>query len=509
MSASLIFIVTLISRLSGFFREVVMADFFGTSTATDAWLMASALPNLLFSTINGAITVTVVPLMTQADAEYSPRSVARFLNEVFTALFLISAGLIALGEVFAPLIMHLMAPGFHGGELRLTIDMTRIMIPTIFFWGIAGLVVGILQEREEYVTPAISPMMVNIVRILTIVILGHFWGIRGVAAGFTLAVISQLLVTVPSLHKMGIHLHFRWHFSHPLLKKMINMAGPFFLTSSVGSVGVIVDRILASSLVAGSIAALNYSYVLVQMPIGLVISSLSTPIYTRLAQHHSHREDDTFRQLAMRGFRLVLLIIVPMTIWYIALRIPLLQLLYQRGAFNARSTALTSGTLLYFALGLPGFSLSFYLQRLFFATQDTKSPSRFSIATILINIIGDIILVHFMKADGLALATSFATWVNAALLTWKALQPRYNQNLQFRRTLTALGLAGGLMLVTTLGVSHLLHLNHLHSFIGLIAGLASTVILSGLVFIGVLTWLRFPDLREMEQKLVRRLLAAH
>lgn len=506
LSASLIFIATLVSRVSGFAREIVMAAFFGTQMFTDAWLMASALPNLLFSTINGAISVTVVPLMTQADADYSPRSIARFLNEVFTALFVLSLILVGLGELFAPFIVHVMAPGFHNHprEIRLTIAMTRIMIPTIFFWGVSGLIVGVLQAREEYFAPALSPVAINIVRVVTIVVLGHMlFGIEGVALGFTIAVISQLFVIVPRLRAMGIHLHFRWQFNHPLLKRMAVIAGPFFLTSSVGSVGVIVDRILASDLVVGSIAALNYAFVLVQIPVGLVISSLAMPIYTRLAQHNSYREMDTFRELAMQGFRLVLMVIVPITIWFITLRIPILRLLYQHGAFNGRSTDLTAGTLLYFSVGLPGFGLSFYLQRLFFATQDTKSPARFSIITIVANIIGDLILVHYMQADGLALATGLASWLNAAMLTQKALQPQYNANLRMRRTLVSLLVAGAGLFGATWFLNRLLGLATMSGDFQLTLALALTAIVTGVVYLVLLQLMRFPDLPLLLSRITR------
>nr|WP_207711684.1 murein biosynthesis integral membrane protein MurJ [Sulfobacillus harzensis] len=507
-SASLIFIATLISRVSGFAREIVMAIFFATSSSTDAWLMASALPNLLFSTVNGAISVTLVPILTDGDASYSPRSVTRFLNEVFTLVVLVTLGLVAVGEVFAPAIVHLMAPGFvgHPGELTKTIDMTRIMLPTILFWGIAGLVVGALQERDEYFAPAMSPVAVNVVRIFTIILIGHYLmhnNIIGVAIGFTIAVAAQLVVTVPVLRRMGIHLRFRWHFSHPLLKRMIRMAGPFFLTSSVGSIGVIVDRILASELVVGSIAALNYAYVLVQIPVGLLVSSLAQPIYTRLSRYHSFHEDQTFRQLAMQGFRLVLAVIVPITIWFLVLNVPILRLLYQHGRFQGRSTDLTSGALFYFALGLPGFSLYFYLQRLFFATKDTRSPSRFSIITIIVNIIGDLILVRVMKVDGLALATGLAAWVNAILLAWKALKPRYNSNLHMGRTLLTLALAGLGMLGVSLASFHLLHLATMTGILPLFLALALTGIVSGAVYILLLLVFHYPDMGYIISRLTR------
>ena len=481
-----------------------MAQFFGTSLLTDAWLMASALPNLMFNSVNGAINVTVVPLMTDADADYSQRSLERFLNEAFTAVSVLAAGLIVIGEVFTPFLIHIMAPGFgrDPAEVRLTVAMTRIMVPTIIVWGISGLMMGILQAREEFLSPALTPLVMNVVRVATIVVLGHMlYGIRGVAMGFTLAVATQLAILIPRLRAMGIHLHFRWHFSHPLVRRMAVIAGPFFLTSSVGTVGILVDRILASNLVVGSIAALNYSYVLVQIPIGLIISSLAMPIYTRLSQHRSSHDMDTFRQLAMQGFRLVLALMVPITVWFIMLRIPILRLIYQHGAFNGRSTDLTAGTLLFFAIGLPGFSVTYYLQRLFFATQDTKSPARFSILTIAINIIGDLILVHYMQADGLALATGGASWVNAALLASKALRPGYTANLQFRRTLLALGGAGLGMVGATALLYHLMHMASLSGLVPLLLALAAAAAATSLVFIALLWLLGFPDLPYLLSRL--------
>jgi putative peptidoglycan lipid II flippase len=242
----------------------------------------------------------------------------------------------------------------------------------------------------------------------------------------------------------------------------------------------------------------------VQIPIGLVISSLAMPIYTRLSHHSSTKDMETFRDLSMQGFRLVLAVLVPITIWFITLRVPILRLLYQHGAFNARSTRLTSGTLLYFAVGLPGFGVSFYLQRLFFATQDTRSPARFSIITILVNIVGDIVLVHFMQADGLALATGGASWVNAALLSAKALKPRYNARLGMRRTLLTLLASGLAMLITTEVTYRLLHLATLHALIPLFFALILTAILTGGVFLLFLYWLRFPDLFQLIHRRTRR-----
>lgn len=507
MSAGIIFLATLMSRITGFGREIAMAAVFATSYQTDAWLIASVIPNLLFSTINGAVATTLVPIVTEGEHRLSHRSVDHFLQELFTVTVLLSIVLVGLGEIAAPLIIRLIAPGFdtHHREYHLALVMTRWMIPTILFWGLAGISIGVLQSRERYAAAAVSPVVINVVRIAAILILGRLFGIVGVAVGFSLAVFSQLLLLLPAASKTGYHLHFRWRFGHPLLRRTVRLALPFFLSSSVGTIGQIVDRILASYLVEGSLAALNYSFVLVQIPIGLLVSSLTTPVYTRLAQHASERESEPFTELAMRGLRLVLLIIVPMTAWFVLLRIPILRLIYEHGAFTNRSLALTQNTLLFFAVGLPGFAIAFYMQRLFFATQDTRSPARFSVITILINIAGDLILVHPLKAGGLALATGGAQWVNAFLLTRHAMGPHQRRLVHFGRTLTQLSLAGLILAAITFGLLRYLGMTAWHNGFALATGLVLTVALSGLAYVTFLAACHFPEIQAVHRRMGRAL----
>lgn len=291
----------------------------------------------------------------------------------------------------------------------------------------------------------------------------------------------------------GYRLRFRWHFHHPLLRQMVRISLPFFVSTSVGTLGIVVDRILASYLETGSIAALNYSFVLTQVPIGLIISSLATPVYTRLSQHHSREDTETFQALAMKGFRLVLMVIVPTTVWFLILRIPILHLVYQHGAFSSRSTALTQGTTLYFAVGLPGFAISFYLQRLFFSAQDTITPARYSVITILINIAADLLLVGPMQVNGLALATGAASWVNAALLTAKTLG---RPNAAFQNALAAVALGGVLMGATAYGILKGFRLDAMHNVVILAVALIVTAGLTLVPYLLCLGALHFPEVDD-------------
>ncbi len=227
-SSAILFGATLLSRISGFLRSMVLAYAFGTSAGTDAWIMASALPNLLFGAVNTSITMTTVPVMTDADAIFSPSSVADLLDQVWSGLLLLSLVLVVGGELTAPWLMALLAPGFHGHQLQRTVLMTRIMIPTMVFWGTAGLMVGVLQARDVYAGPALSPLVVNLVQIAGILLLRHWFHIEGVAIGFTVAVACQVVWLRPLLARQNIRLKWQWPWNHPLARRLISLMWPFF-----------------------------------------------------------------------------------------------------------------------------------------------------------------------------------------------------------------------------------------------------------------------------------------
>ncbi len=508
-SAALVFLLNLVSKLGGFIRQFAMALIFGTSAANDAWLIASALPNLLFGAIGGAITSTMVPLLAEARTRADDAWRQAFISQAFWAVLIFGLFVSAVAEALAPILAHLLAPGFHGRELTLTTSMARIVLPTLMLQITGGVLSGILQESDKYAGPASVPAMTNLIRIVGIVVLSRVVAsfgappIIGVAIGFTLAVASQFLILAPSIRRAHVHIGSPGRFDHPLLGKMGRMALPYIINFSASSVEVVIDRILSSWLVVGSIAAINYSYTLVQVPLTMFLNPLITPLLTRLSQFHSRGENAQFRRLSHDALGVVWLLLFPITVWFIMLRVPILNVIFQHGAFNARSTALTARTLLAFGLGLPGFGMTMYFRNLFFAQRDTRDPAIYGVIAIAFNVIGDFTLVHPLQAEGLSLSTSIANWINASLLASLLLRRGLLEGRPLARLAAPLVAALAVMIAALWGLMALMPLHPGHRW--LTAGdTLIWIIVSGSLYLGVLKLMHFGGLDLVLRRIKRR-----
>lgn len=401
---------TAVSRVLGYGREFLMAQFFGTSMATDAWLMASVLPNLLFGALNGAVANLVVPLYVESRKSAQPGYSKAFLQEVFTLITVLATAIGLGGFMEAPRLIHALAPGFSGPEYALTVSMTRIMMPTVIFWLWAGLFSALLQALDFYAPPAWAPVVMNIVRITAIVTLSSIMGIRGVAWGFTAGVVSQVLILLVSLYRYRVPLQFRWSLNHPLTRRLMRLAVPVIVTSLTGAIGLIVDRIFASGLATGTIAALNYSMLLVQLPLGLIVQPLVTPVFTRLSHLHSDGHvQDWQRLLRKSGLGIGLIAVSTAGVMFL-FRNLIIHILYQHGAFNQHSTTLTVGILPFFEVGLFPMALSQLLTKSVLSLQQTKFLPLLTLVSTSINVTADILLIHALQGRGLALGTSLAAY---------------------------------------------------------------------------------------------------
>jgi putative peptidoglycan lipid II flippase len=455
-SVLFIFVLTFLSRVAGFGRTVLLAALFGTSRATDAFVMASSLPNLLFGAISQSVGISTVPLLIEARTQHGQAGQQDFINQVSTLVLGCAMLVVMAGEWMSPTIVHWMAPGFHGTEQRLTVLMTRVMIPSIIFWGASGLLTGVLQAQENFAGLSWSPLLVNIVQIGVMLSLYRHLHIMAAAWASTLAVASQLLILMPLLRQRGFKLGFSLNLRHARLHSLAKMILPYFLASSAANIEVMTDRVLASSLPAGSISAMNFALTVSQVPLGLIIAPVAAPIFSRLAQHHAEHRRTEFSQLALYGIRWLTLLVLPATAVLVILHAPLLRAIYEHGRFGHRSFTLTAHIFLCAISALPAQALTAYLQQVSYAAQNSKRPARSSLIAITVNIVGNIVLVRWAGVYGLVLATSLASWVNLALLlipsyarsAWRAQRPFLAS--------VALALATmSLVLISLAGLTHL------------------------------------------------------
>lgn len=418
VSTIVIAAATLITKVISLLREWLMAAYFGTTLREDAWLMASVIPNRLFAAIDSGLSNVLVPTLAGAEAEYSAGEITQFLGESFSLVTLAALLLVVLGYAFTVPLIHLIAPSFSGLKFRLTVSMARILLPTILFWSWNGYFVGILRSHEAFAASSTASIITSILRVASIPVLvvAFALGVRGVAYGFTFAVFCQTVYLVAAVRRLGVAVGWRPGISHPLTRRLISLAPPFLMSSSVTTTGVLVDRILASSLVTGSIAALNYSQVLSQLPSAVLLQSLAQPIFTRLSSHWNSVQRADYEDLLARGFILVAAVVIPVALTFLLLPGPILAAIYEHGRYSAHSRALTLKPLWGWALGIPAAGYGTYLSRALFAQRKNRAITWISLCTIGFNITADLLLIHPLKAFGLALATSLAWWLRASLL---------------------------------------------------------------------------------------------
>ena len=412
---------TMLSRIFGFIRDVVVAAFYGAAAATDAFFVAFRIPNLLRRLLGeGSLTVAFVPVFTEYLTKKSREEALELANAVFTMLSIILVIVSLLGVLFSPLIVLAMAPGFANMpyQFELAVFLTRLMFPYIFFISLVALCMGILNSLRHFAAPALSPVVLNLCMIVATLLLYSFFDepIVALAVGVLAGGVLQLAMQWPFLVKMGVRLKPNFNFRHPGLRQIGRLLVPTLIGSAVYQINIFVGTILASLLPKGSVSYLYYADRIVELPLGvfaIAIGTATLPSLSTLAARGSY--EDLKKTLAF-SMRLILFVAVPATVALIMLRVPIISVLFQRGAFGATEALLTAQALLFYAVGLWAFSVIRVLDAAFFALQDRKSPLKAAFVALLVNIVLSIALMFPLKHGGLALATSIASAVNVLML---------------------------------------------------------------------------------------------
>jgi len=430
-AASVVGLATMLSRVFGFLRDVVVAAFFGTSAAADAFFVAFRIPNLLRRLLGeGSLTVAFVPVFTQYLTQKSKAEAAELANVVFTILSIILVFVSLIGIIFSPWIVLAMAPGFADtpDQFALAVYLNRIMFPYIFFISLVALCMGILNSLRHFAAPALSPVTLNISMIAATFLLYPYFAepIFALAIGVMLGGVIQLAMQWPFLVKMGIRLKPNFNFRHPGLRQIGLLLIPTLIGSGIYQINILVGTILASLLPKGSVSYLYYADRIVELPLGIFAIAIGTAALPSLSEQVARGSFDEMKKTISFSLRLILFVSIPATIALIILREPIVSVLFQRGAFQASATIATAQALFFYAIGLWAFSVIRVIDAAFFALQDRKSPLRAGFIALIINVVMGIILMIPLKHGGLALATSIATSVNVLILSiilWKKIGP--------------------------------------------------------------------------------------
>jgi putative peptidoglycan lipid II flippase len=421
-AAGVVGFYTMLSRIFGFLRDMVVAAFFGAGLATDAFFVAFRIPNLLRRLLGeGSLTVSFVPVFTEYLNKKTKAEALELAQIAFTILSIILVVVSILGVVLSPFIVAVMAPGFMRvpEQYELTVFLNRMMFPYIFFISLVALCMGILNALRHFAAPALSPVILNIAMIVAALTLRDFFAepIVALAVGVMIGGILQLAMQWPVLVRMGVRLKFVFNLTHPGIRKIGLLMMPAVFGAAIYQINIFIGTLLASFLPRGSVSYLYYADRIVELPLGVFAIAVGTATLPSFSDQVSRGNFEEFKKTLAFSMRLILFITIPAMIALIALREPIISVLFQRGHFDATSTALTAQALFYYAVGLWAFSVIRVIISAFFALQDTKTPMKAAIVALVVNVVFSLLLMFPLKHGGLALATSIASAVNVILLT--------------------------------------------------------------------------------------------
>ncbi len=420
---------TFISRILGYIKDMILAGYFGASAKSDVFFVAFRIPNLLRELFaEGSMSSAVIPVLAETQTREGREAANRLVRAVLLVLLLAVGTICILGIICAPVIVTLIAPGFLDEPAKFSdaVLLTRIMFPFLLFISLASLVMGALNTRGVFFIPALAPALLNIVTIVCIVALAAQFAnpIVAVAIGIVLGGLVQFLFQVPAFWRRGFvfrgagaeRLTFRQALSHPGLKRIGTLVVPVTFGMAVAQINIFVSTILASYLVEGSITYLYYSMRLVQFPIGIFGVAMGMAILPALSEHAAKKEFGMLKEDFSFALRLLFFITVPAMVGLIALQMPIVNTLFQRGEFTHAAAVATSQALMYYAIGIWAIVGVRTITSTFYALQDTKTPVKIAACGVLINIVSSIALMGSMQHNGLALANSIAAAVNFLLL---------------------------------------------------------------------------------------------
>ncbi len=420
-SASLMSIATFISRILGFIRDMVIARYFGASLFSDAFFAAFKIPNLfreLFA--EGAMSAAFIPVLTEYDEKHGGNEAEKLVQVVFTFVVLFVGGFCVLGIFFAPAIVSIIVPGFidEPAKFDLTVKLTRIMFPFLFLVSLAAVTMGSLNTRRVFFVPALSSAWFNATVIITIILMYSRLAepVVSAAIGVTAGGAVQLMFQVPSFYRSGFRFGFLFEFAHQGLKRIGKLIVPASLSMGVAQLNALINYIFASLLAAGSITYLYLGFRLIHFPIGIFAVALSTAILPSLSLHATRGDMASLRKDYAFSLRLLFFIAIPSMAGLIALREPIVNLLFQRGEFDQVAMLNTSDALLYYSLGIWAISGSKVTNSAFYSLHDTKTPFKIFIVAVCVNVVCSYTLMQMIEHRGIALANSLSSFVNFTLL---------------------------------------------------------------------------------------------
>ncbi|OGU14638.1 MAG: murein biosynthesis integral membrane protein MurJ [Geobacteraceae bacterium GWC2_53_11] len=414
---------TMLSRVMGMVRDMVVSRLFGAGLATDAFFAAFQIPNMLRRFFaEGALTSAFVPTFSATLTQEGEEKARELANICFTLLTIVMAGITLAGILFSPVIVGLMFPGFKAepGKFELTILLNRLMFPYIFFISLVALCMGILNTLRHFFTPAISTVFLNISMIVAALCLRGFFEvpITALAVGVLIGGCIQLVMQLPVLWNKGFSIRPNFSFNTPEVRRIALLMLPSVFGVGVYYLNIAVSAILASLLPQGSVSYLYYAQRLFEFPQGIFTVSVAQAVLPSMSRQAAEGDMSGMKETLSFGVRLTLFITIPAMAGLMVCSTPIFSLIFMGGAFDYGTVVNSATALLYYSLGLSFVALTRVLAPVFYALKDTKTPVITALIAFIVNFCLSLALMGPLKHGGLALATTLSALCNMLMLLW-------------------------------------------------------------------------------------------
>ncbi|MBA3052176.1 murein biosynthesis integral membrane protein MurJ [bacterium] len=446
---------TMISRILGMVRDIFMAKYFGTSMFADAFYVAFRIPNLLRRLLGeGALPAALIPVYSEMLVKKEDERAKRLTGSMFSFLFVICFFLTAVGVIFTPQIVRLIAPGFFGNteQFALTVTLARIMFPILILVTMATIAMGICNARKYFFIPAVAPALFNVSAIVFFMFFTRGipgYDIRGLAVFAVIGFFLHFALMLPILfrEKVASFCFFvKGVFSNADVKRIIVRLIPVAMGVSVMQLNIFVDTICATLMGAGVVSALYFANRLYQLPLALFGVSISMVSLPFMSDARAEKKTGAVAKNLFDSFAASLFLIIPSTLGLIILAGETVSLLFERGLFSSGSTAMTSAALVFYSAGLAAFAGIRIFANYFYSKKDMRTPVKIAVLSFIVNIAGDIAaLVFHLGPGGLAGATSIAALTNFALLVWLVIKDGIRPPTSFYRKLSVILAASAIM----------------------------------------------------------------
>ncbi len=504
-SAGVLALGSIVSRLLGLLREQIIAYFFGASGLVSAFGIASILPNMIYEMlIGGMLSAALVPVFSQVRERQGDDALWGLFSRVISLIVAILGAIVLLLELLAPQIAWLMGGGFGPDLLAVLTYMIRLISPAVIFFGLSGVVTGLLYTLKRFTFPAFGAAVFNLGTIIAVPLLAGRLDAYSLTVGVVLGSILQLLIQTPGLR--GVRLRFRLDLRHPALRRIFTLYLPIAFGLLISNVQIIIDRRLASATGESSIAWMRDATILIQLPHGLVAVAISLAVLPTLSQFNALGDGEGFRRTLGLGLRMVLMLIIPATLGLLVLAEPLIALIFQRGAFTAHDTFWTAWALRGYLLGLVFASIDWPLNYAFYARQDTLTPALVGVLSVGLYLTVALLLVGPLGMLGLVLADSIKHFGHAMTMLFLT-RRRIGRLTDLRLGVTALksllaaGVMAAAMSLALVAAGRL----EIGGQMGRLVAVGAAGVLGGLIYLGLAARLRLEEMRLLYDQVRQRL----